>query len=211
MAHTRILEGYAALFNVPTTIYGDGPQPFTESIAPGAFSAVLSDRKQETTFVRDHDTARIVGRHGKNLQLKEDKFGLFFRLELPETELANETFELVKNGIVTGMSFAFWLDTEEWEVPPEGLLDSAKRGRLPHRTITGVARLMDCSACVWPAYRQPQIVTGRYDEPMLPRRRGPAPEEYRRSLTPPKFARQLKGAIKRERLERGCGHTLDDH
>lgn len=206
MAET--LEGYAALFNVPTTIYGDGPQPFTESIRPGAFSAVLADKKEETTFVRDHDTARIVGRHGKNLQLRENKFGLAFRLELPATELANETLELVRREVITGMSFAFWLDSEDWDLPPEGLLDSRKRRRLPHRTITGVARLMDVSACVWPAYQQPQIALGRYEVPMLPRRRGPAPKDYERAQATPQFARLLKGSIKRKRLERGCGHSF---
>ena len=78
------------------------------------------------------------------------------------------------------------------------------------RTITSLARLMNASACVWPAYSQPQIVAGRYDEPMLPRRRGPAPKDYQRSRETPKFAKLLKGSLKRKRLERGCGH-LDDH
>ena len=81
---TRTLEGYAALFNVSTTIFGDGPQPFTESIKPGAFAAVLTSKKLETVFTRDHDVGRIIGRAGKNLQLSEDKFGLKFRLELPK-------------------------------------------------------------------------------------------------------------------------------
>lgn len=205
----RALEGYAALFHVPTTIYGDGPQPFTESIAPGAFAAVLADKKRETTFNRDHNPARIVGRHGKNLELSEDKFGLRFHLDLPATELANETFELVRREVITGMSFAFWLDSEDWDLPPEGLLKSRERRRLPHRTITGIARLMDCSACVWPAYPQPQIAVGRFETPMLPRRHGPAPKDYQRAPAPPEFARLLKGSAKRTRHERGCGHTLD--
>ena len=208
----RILEGYAAMFNLSTTIYGDGPQPFTESIKPGAFAAVLASKKLETAFTRDHDVGRIIGRAGKNLRLEEDKFGLKFRLELPKTELASETRELVRGGIVTGMSFAFWLGSDEWQMPPEGLPSSPrKRERLPHRTITGVARLMDCSACTWAAYPQPQIVVGRYDEPMLPRRRGPAPKDYLRSRGTPEFAKTLKGTLKRKRLERGCGHTLDGH
>ena len=78
-------------------------------------------------------------------------------------------------------------------------------------TITSRARLMNASACVWPAYSQPQIGVGRYDEPMLPYRHGPAPKDYLRSRGTPEFAKALKGNLKRHRLERGCGHTLDDH
>jgi len=81
---------------------------------------------------------------------------------------------------------------------------------LPHRTITGIARLLDCSACTWPAYSQPQIVVGRYMEPMLPYRHGPTSKDYRRSREP-EFAKKLKGSLKRKRIERGCGHTLGDH
>ncbi len=208
---TRTLEGYAALFNTSTTILGDGKQPFTESIAPGAFAEVLADPRLETAFVRDHDVGRIIGRAGKNLALIEDEHGLKFRLELPKTELASETSELVRGGIVTGMSFSFWLGSDHWEMPPEGLPSSTRQmDRLPHRTITEVSRLLDCSACTWPAYKQPSIAVGRYDEPMLPRRHGPAPKDYQRSRVRPKFARTVKGS-KRQRLQRGCGHTFDEH
>ncbi len=53
--HDRHLIGHAATFDSTTTITFEGA-PFTESIAPGAFSFALGEWRagRQATFVRDH-------------------------------------------------------------------------------------------------------------------------------------------------------------
>ena len=64
----RFLIGHAATFDSPTEIRFEG-EPFTESIAPGAFSFALGESRpgRQATFVRDHEVGRLLGRNGKNL------------------------------------------------------------------------------------------------------------------------------------------------
>ena len=207
-APDRYLIGYAANFNSTTTITFEGA-PFTESIAPGSFSFALGEWRpgRQATFVRDHEVGRLLGRNGHNLVLNEDELGLHFKLKVPATSLGNDTFELVKEGVLGGMSFAARITGEEWFEPE-------KPGGVPHRVITEVSRLLDCSACTWPAYDKPSIETAtrveadrsmRLPEP----RRTAQPSRlaewihkgYRRT-TKPKFAKKLL-------TRRGCGHMTE--
>ncbi len=218
MAADKFLVGYAATFDSPTTIHFEG-SPFTESIAPGAFSFALGESRpgRMAVFNRDHEVGRLLGRNGKNLTLSEDEVGLRFRLQLPNTELGNDTFELVQQGVLGGMSFASRIAGEEWFEPE-------KPGGIPHRVITEVTRLLDVACCVWPAYSKPSITTATraeankadrqrlYDyKPRLIDRTSlsAAPSrlsEWRKKgykRTPkPDFAKKLP-------TRRGCGHVTE--
>jgi hypothetical protein len=214
----RFLVGYAATFDSTTEIRFEGA-PFTESIAPGAFSFVLGESRpgRMAVFNRDHEVGRLLGRNGKNLTLNEDEVGLHFRLRLPDTELGNDTFELVEEGVLSGMSFAARITGEEW-------YETGKPGGMPHRVITEVSRLMDVCACTWPAYSKPSITTAtrasadKSDrlmlhnyKPRLPDQTSLAAEPSRlsewmkkgyRRTTKPKFAKKLP-------TRRGCGHMTE--
>ncbi len=203
----RFLIGYAATFNSTTTIRFEG-EPFDESIAPGAFSFVLGESRpgRQATFVRDHEVGRLLGRNGRNLVLNEDGLGLHFKLKLPATELGNDTYQLVKEGVLGGMSFAARITGEEW-------YESESPG-IPHRVITEVSRLLDVCACTWPAYDKPSIETAtRVEADKSVRLSEPHRTEqylrlaewmhkgYRRT-TKPKFAKKLP-------TRRGCGHMTE--
>ncbi len=218
MAADRFLIGHAATFDSTTTINFEG-SPFTESIAPGAFSFALGESRpgRMAVFNRDHDVGRLLGRNGKNLTLTEDETGLHFRLRLPTTSLGNDTYQLVEEGVLGGMSFASRIAGEEWFEPE-------KPGGIPHRVITEVSRLLDCSVCVWPAYDKPSITTATRSEadkvdrqrlhsykPRLPDKTSLAAGPLRMSewrkkgyqRTPkPKFVKKLP-------TRRGCGHATD--
>ncbi len=218
MAADKFLVGYAATFDTPTTIHFEG-SPFTESIAPGAFSFALGESREGrmAVFNRDHEVGRLLGRNGKNLTLNEDETGLHFRLRLPTTSLGDDTLELVQQGVLGGMSFASRIAGEEWFEPE-------KPGGIPHRVITEVTRLLDIACCVWPAYSEPSIATATRSEadkadrlrlhnykPRLIDRTslaaGPSRlSEWRKKgykrTTKPDFAKKLPH-------RRGCGHATD--
>lgn len=57
---------------------------------------------------RDHNPERLLGKLNKNLEMKTDDTGLYFRVsKLPETDLAKDTMTLVENEILTGVSVGF--------------------------------------------------------------------------------------------------------
>ncbi len=218
MAVDRFLIGYAATFNSPTTIRFEGGS-FTESIAPKAFSFALGESREgrQPVFVRDHEVGRLLGRNGKNLTLNEDEVGLHFKLHVPNTSLGTDTYRLVEEGVLGGMSFGFLIKDEEWYEPE-------KPGDIPHRVITEVSRLLDVSCCTWPAYSKPSIATATRSEaekldrqrlhsykPRLPDKTslaaGPSrlaewrKKGYRRTPKP-EFAKKLP-------TRRGCGHATE--
>ena len=68
----------------------------------------------ETFLFRGHDPDRILGKVGVNLTLENRKEGLHFRVDkLPDTELARDTMELVRMGILNGVSAGFFEDESE--------------------------------------------------------------------------------------------------
>jgi HK97 family phage prohead protease len=108
----RTLYGYAARFGEPTTI-GD----FTEVIAPGAFTRSLSGEDAgKIRAIYEHDGRALLGRQGAgSLRLSEDDVGLFFELDLPDTQLGRDVATLVKRGDVNGCSFGFVTTGERWD------------------------------------------------------------------------------------------------
>jgi HK97 family phage prohead protease len=103
------LEGYAATFNTEARI-----ADFTETIAPGAFSASLGG---DVVALVDHDVGRVLARtKSKTLRLAEDSKGLAFDLDVPPTTFGNDVLALAERGDLGGMSFGFRVakDGETW-------------------------------------------------------------------------------------------------
>ena len=70
----------------------------------------------ECFLLRDHSTERLLGRVGKNMEVKTDSEGLFFKVSpLPDTALAKETKTLIKDGLLSGASVAFSVVTDRTE------------------------------------------------------------------------------------------------
>jgi HK97 family phage prohead protease len=142
----KVLTGYAAKFNTLSSDLGG----FKETLKPKAFNRALSEN-HDTKFLINHNPSSIVGRSGHNLTLKADGIGLQYRVELPNTQAANDLHENVKSGLMSSMSFGFiptdttWRDTTDSDGKPLAL-----------REINDLT-LKDVSAVTFPAYKDTSI------------------------------------------------------
>jgi HK97 family phage prohead protease len=94
--------GYGAVFNSDSE-----PLPFTERIAPGAFSRSLRSRNEIKMFV-NHDTTQVLAsKRAGTLRLSEDTHGLRVEADLPDTTAGRDMAFLIKRGDVADMSFGF--------------------------------------------------------------------------------------------------------
>jgi HK97 family phage prohead protease len=136
--NSNVIEGYAAVFNK----YSDDLGGFKEIIEPGAFTDVLND---DCFCLFNHEEGSILGRNGVNVSLSQDNVGLKYRVELPNTTIANDVRELIASGIVTQSSFAFTTDLVEWST-------ASSSAELDIRRIKHASRLFDVSPVTYPAY-----------------------------------------------------------
>lgn len=131
---SRVITGYAVVFNAPANLGW-----CEEVIDPRAFEGVdLSDVR----ILWGHDTNRVLGRVGVNLQLAIDDSGVMFRCALPDTNDGEDAYTLVSTGIVDECSFAFSVDLEEWDETNQ------------RRTIKKIRKLWEVTVCSWGAYPQ---------------------------------------------------------
>lgn len=129
-----VLEGYGFLFNETTEDGAFGKERFSPD--------VKIDYPKKCFLLRDHDRSKVLARRGKNLSIEKDKDGLFFAVSnLPETQLAKETKELIKKGIIQDVSIGFLdvdsevkddvrtyrhIELHELSILPWGYFDSAQ-------------------------------------------------------------------------------------
>ena len=126
---------------------------FDEVIESGALDNTdLTDVR----FLVNHDTSKIpLARSRRNtpnstMQLTTDAMGMAIRVSL-DTENNSEArnlYSAVERGDITGMSFMFSIDGEEWEN-----LESDH----PTRRITAIGTVVEVSACTFPAYDATEI------------------------------------------------------
>lgn len=126
---------------------------FDEIIHKGALDeADLTDVR----FLVNHDLSKIpLARSRKNtknstMQLTVDDKGMSIRvkLDIENNTEARNLYSAVKRGDITGMSFMFSIDTEEWED-----LDSDH----PTRHIRKIGTVVEVSAVTLPAYDSTEI------------------------------------------------------
>lgn len=154
----NVIEGYAAVFNKNSQDFGG----WYERIEPGAFSSVLKD---DVVALFNHDMSMVLGRNGVNVKLKEDEVGLRYTVKLPDTTLARDLKQLIKNGIIHQSSFAFTVEEQNWMHPKNEKESSV-------RTIKKIKRLYDVSPVTSPAY--PDATVGaRSFEAAKPKEEGP--------------------------------------
>jgi HK97 family phage prohead protease len=94
--------GYAAVFNSPSE-----PLPFTERIAPGAFSRSLKSRNNVRMYMNHDSSMLLATTRAKTLRLSEDSKGLLVDASLPDTTIGRDLSVLMKRGDVNSMSFGF--------------------------------------------------------------------------------------------------------
>lgn len=145
----KIITGRPIVYNSRTNL-----GYFDEIIDAGALdNSDLTDIR----FLVNHDTSMIpLARSRRNngnstMKLTPDADGLnldFVKLDTENNSDARSLYSAVSRGDITGMSFMFFVDGENWEN-----LDSDH----PTRHITAISRVLEVSAVTWPAYDSTEI------------------------------------------------------
>jgi HK97 family phage prohead protease len=126
---------------------------FDEIIEAGALDKA---NLKDVRFLVNHNTSMIPLARSRNnnenstMQLEVDKDGMAIRVNL-DTENNTEArnlYSAIKRGDITGMSFMFTIDDEEWEN-----LESDH----PTRHIRKISQVFEVSAVTFPAYESTEI------------------------------------------------------
>jgi hypothetical protein len=137
-------EGHAAVFDSWSEDLGG----FRETIKRGAFRKALKSG-HDIRFLVNHDPDKVLARSTVksgpgSLSMSEDEKGLNVRAHFSNTQLARDLRELVRDRVVTQMSFAW---------PYGTVRDTIAEGdTLLERTIHEFRELRDVSAVTFPAY-----------------------------------------------------------
>jgi len=109
------LEGHIAVFNSLSDDLGG----FREKILPGAFKESIATHDIRALW--NHDGDLVLGRNRSGtLTLEEDEIGLAFKNTPPDTTWFRDRMVSLKRGDVTGCSFGFYTDEDEWGTEEDG-------------------------------------------------------------------------------------------
>ena len=126
---------------------------FDEIIEAGALD---KSNLKDVRFLVNHNTDMIPLARSRNnnenstMQLEVDKDGMAIRVNL-DTENNTEArnlYSAIKRGDITGMSFMFTIDDEEWE---------DLQSEHPTRHIRKIGTVFEVSAVTFPAYESTEI------------------------------------------------------
>lgn len=126
---------------------------FDEIIERGALDKA---NLKDVRFLVNHDTSMIPLARSRNnnenstMQMTVDEKGMFIRvnLDVENNTEARNLYSAIKRGDITGMSFMFSIDGEEWED-----LESDH----PTRHIKSIGQVFEVSAVTFPAYESTEI------------------------------------------------------
>lgn len=123
---SRTVTGYAVKWEMKSHPLGF----FREQFRQGAFAESLSRDNQFAFWA--HDTREVLGStSGGNLRLFEDDIGLKFELDFMDNEYDKRRYELIRQGIVEGVSFGFLPQKQEWdESDPDNLIRTINKADL---------------------------------------------------------------------------------
>lgn len=140
---TAMVSGYAAVFEKKTKPFWG----FQEQIRSGAFKSSLENRKRILALWNHDDNQPIGSTDGGQLKLNEDERGLFFELAPIDTTAGRDVKEMIRSGVVKGVSFGFVCKKDEWdETDPQNIV----------RTLIDVD-LIEISPTAFPAYPQTSV------------------------------------------------------
>ncbi len=139
------LEGYAAVFNEPTTI-DSWEGTFTETIKPSAFDKVLRQNPRPVIQF-DHGQHPLLGSIpiASLERLAVDKKGLFVRGRVFDNWLTEPVRDAIRGEAIEGMSFRFKVAEDKW---------SPDRSQ---RSIVEIGQLPELGPVVFPAYTGTEV------------------------------------------------------
>ena len=142
-----VLEGYIAVFNQLSDDFGG----WREKIAPGAFTESIA--AHDIRALWNHENDLVLGRNkAGTLELTEDATGLAFKNRPPDTSWFKDRVVSLKRKDVTGSSFGFYTDADEWGTEPDGT-------RV--RTLKKVTLVEVSPGVTFPAYPQASTEVAR--------------------------------------------------
>lgn len=131
---------------------------FVEQIASGAFSESLKERN--VVGLWSHSTSQVLGNtKSGTLRITDSDDELRFELDIPNTSVGNDAWELIRRGDVDSVSFGFHVrpDGEKWsKIERDGK-------KLYSRTILN-AELFEISPVAFPAYPANEVSTRGLEE-----------------------------------------------
>ena len=140
---TKILSGKGVPYGVWSLDLGG----FQERIRHGAATETL--KKDDIRVLFNHDSSALLGRKSAGTaRFTEEKRGIIYEVDLPDTADGRDVRELVARKDITGNSFTMMVpaDGEEWK----------REGDLIKRTITSLA-LKEIGPVTFPAYPQTSV------------------------------------------------------
>ena len=194
---SRTIEGTPIVFGVRSvnlTPWSDTMEVY-EILEPGCITQELLQRSDVILNLNHSNMVPdVLGRYRNSdkdtLELVLNEKNVGCRCDLPNTNNANDTLELMRRGDITGMSFAF---RDDWEDSENGVsyertdekTEDGKEVWLRHvKRITG---LYDVSIVTHPAYEQTSVGTRETSEiekaieEQLKREAGVETEEQRKA------------------------------
>lgn len=201
----KYIRGYPVLYNAPAQPWRNAD--WKEIVAPEALADIdFSDCR----FLVNHNPDLVLGRTGLNMRIEKDELGAFVEAEIHSgVQYQKDYYQLVKSGLIDGMSFAFLYDESE--------IDYEKKTE----RITHITDIWEVSLVTFPAYPHTVAITQermvrnapapeheeRAEEPVTeePAAMGPEPGQEEAELEPVPDADVQKRAELWERLERIIG------
>ena len=153
-SESRTIEGHAAVFEQLSQEMGFF-EPWVEVIERGAFDSVLD---QDVRALFNHGPDSILGRTtAGTLTLSINERGLYYKIDSPNTTVANDLRESIRRKDITQSSFAFRVANggAYWEERSDGMAV---------RHITKIEQLFDVSPVTYPAYEGTDVARRSLDE-----------------------------------------------
>ena len=116
---------------IPFDVLSDDLGGFRERIAPGAFTDSIEHDDVRSLF--NHSSDFVLGRKSAGtLRLSEDKRGISYEVDLPDTTWANDLAESIRRGDIRENSFAFFVGEggDTWVQTETGLERTVTRATL---------------------------------------------------------------------------------
>lgn len=151
----RLVSGYAVIFDTWSNDLG-----FYEKILKGAITEDTIKRS-DVICKLNHDDQKVLARskYGEgSLILELDDKGLKYTFEAPKTQYGDELLEYLRRGDITGSSFAFTIEEDEfsYQWPFDKDADPVLC-----REVIKVDKLFDVSPVFTPAYEATSVQNKR--------------------------------------------------
>lgn len=145
------VSGYVNKAGSYSQVMSADGMPFRETILPRAFVEAVAT-EDPIDFYAEHDDQKLLATTvNHSLTLRADDNGLYMEAQILDTNDGRDTYELIKSGVITSMSFGFIVLDDDWDMTG-GRFDDG----VPLRTVKEIV-LKEVSAVRFPAYLSSSI------------------------------------------------------